>query len=127
MAAKGRVLVVDDDKELLEELHETLVSSGYEVCTTGDAMSVKESVRKFDPDIIVLDLKMEQMNGFEVAEDLNTHIKGVSIPVIAMTGFFREDEHLPLLNICGIKRCLKKPFNPLDIICAIEETIKRKQ
>jgi DNA-binding response OmpR family regulator len=127
MAVKGKVLVVDDDKELLEELHETLVLSGYEVCTTVDSTSVKENVRTFSPDIIVLDLKMEQMNGFEVAEDLSAHFKGVSIPVIAMTGFFREDEHLPLLNICGIKRCIKKPFSPLDIIGAIEETMKGRK
>lgn len=124
MVAKGKILVVDDDKELLEELHDTLVSSGYEVCATRDSTSVKDNVLKFEPDVIVLDLKMEQMNGFEVAEDLNAHFKGVGIPVIAMTGFFREDEHIPLLNICGIKRCIKKPFNPLDIICAIEETMK---
>jgi len=37
-----------------------------------------------------------------------------------MTGYFREDEHMPLISICGIKKCIKKPFNPLDIIAAIE-------
>jgi CheY-like chemotaxis protein len=63
---------------------------------------------------------MDDMNGFEVAEELKRFTSTVRIPVIAMTGFFREDEHLPLMSICGIKKCIRKPFNPLDVISAIE-------
>jgi DNA-binding response OmpR family regulator len=118
--AKGRVLIVDDDKEFLEELKETLDLSGYEVIKIEDSRTVQETARLTSPDVIVLDLKMNDMNGFEVAEELKRFTSTVGIPVIAMTGFFREDEHKPLMNICGIKTCIKKPFNPLDVIAAIE-------
>lgn len=127
MSVKGRVLLVDDDKEFLEELHETLSLCGYEVSSTRDSTAVREQVRHFQPDIIVLDLKMDQVNGFEVAEELKSFSRGMGIPLIAMTGFFREEEHVPLLHICGISRCIKKPFNPLDIISAIEDALKARE
>jgi DNA-binding response OmpR family regulator len=117
---KGRVLIVDDDKEFLQELRETLGLSGYEVIEAEDARTVQDTASRANPDVIVLDLRMDDMNGFEVAEELKRFTSTVGIPVIAMTGFFREEEHIPLLNICGIKKCIKKPFNPLDVISAIE-------
>jgi len=122
--SKGRVLIVDDDKEFLNELRETLDLSGYEVIDVAGGSSVQDIASSTSPDVIVLDLKMDDMNGFEVAEELKRFTSTVSIPVIAMTGFFREDEHQPLMNICGIRRCIKKPFNPLDVINAIEAAIK---
>jgi DNA-binding response OmpR family regulator len=118
--AKGRILIVDDDKEFLEELKETLDLSGYEVIQLENARTVQETASHAHPDVIVLDLKMNDMNGFEVAEELKRFTSTVGIPVVAMTGFFREDEHIPLMNICGIQKCIKKPFNPLDVISAIE-------
>lgn len=48
------------------------------------------------------------------------------VSIIAMTGFFK-DEYASLMNICGIKKCLKKPFNPLDVISGIEEVLSKKQ
>ena len=122
--SKGRVLIADDDKEFLEELKETLDLSGYEVIGVADSRTVRDTASNTNPDVIVLDLKMTDMNGFEVAEELRRFTSTVGIPVIAMTGFFREDEHISLMNICGIKKCIKKPFNPLDVIAAIEAAIQ---
>lgn len=122
--SRGRVLIVDDDKEFREELRETLDLSGYEVIEVEDARAVQNTASRTSPDVIVLDLKMDDMNGFEVAEELKRFTTTVGIPVIAMTGFFREDEHAPLMNICGITTCIKKPFNPLDVIAAIEAAMR---
>ncbi|HOW43398.1 MAG TPA: response regulator [Candidatus Omnitrophota bacterium] len=124
--SKGKVIIVDDDKEFLEELKETLMLSGYEVFETAQADLVQHQANFIKPDVILLDLKMNDMNGFEVADELRQFTATMGIPIIAMTGFFREDEHVPLLNICGIQKCLKKPFNPLDVIVAIEGVLKKK-
>jgi len=67
---KGRVLIVDDDKEFREELGETLELSGYEVIDVGDARAVQNTASRTSPDVIILDLKMDDMNGFEVVEEL---------------------------------------------------------
>ena len=123
--SKGRVIIVDDDKEFLEELRELLELSGHEVFGTAQSGLVQEQADKIKPDVILLDLKMRDMNGFEVAQELRYFTATMGIPIIAMTGFFQEKEHIPLLNICGIQKCLKKPFNPLDVISAIEGVVQK--
>jgi len=120
---KGRVMVVDDDKEFLEELTQTLQLGGYEVVSVPDSTKAGKIANNTKPDVILLDLKMHRMSGFEVAEELKKFADTVMIPIIGMTGVFIEEEHVPLMEICGIKRCIKKPFNPLDVIAAIETAL----
>lgn len=122
--AKGKVMIVDDDSEFLQELKEILDLSGYEVTQVSDPKSVLREAENKIPDVILLDLKMEGLNGFEVADQLKHTEKTGQVPIIAMTGFYTEEEHMSLMNICGIQRCILKPFNPLDVISAIEMALK---
>jgi DNA-binding response OmpR family regulator len=121
---KGKVMIVDDDSEFLQELKEILDLSGYEVTQISDPKAVVRKAADMVPDVILLDLKMEGLNGFEVADQLKHNDKTGHVPIIAMTGFFTEEEHMALMNICGIERCILKPFNPLDVISAIEMALK---
>lgn len=117
------ILVVDDDKEFLEELKEMLQSSGYEVTALSESVAVMQTVRKSKPDLILLDLRMLSMSGFEVANELKRYPDTATIPILAMTGFYTMKEHSWLMNFCGIKKCLKKPFKPLDVIAEIERAL----
>jgi len=123
--SKGKVMIVDDDREFLEEFKETLDLNGYEVIGVSDSTAVLETANNTKPDVIVLDLKMDDMSGFEVADELQHFSNTMQIPVIAVTGFFKEAEHIALLNICGIKKCIPKPFSPQEVITAIEEVLKK--
>lgn len=122
---KNKIMIVDDNKEFVEELKETLELSGYDVVTAEDSESVMDIARKNNPDLILLDLKMPKKSGFQVADELLHSSSFSNVPIIAMTGFFKDD-YGPLLNICGINRCLKKPFNPLDVIAQIETALKNQ-
>lgn len=124
--ANKKVMIIDDDKEFLEELEETLALSGYDMVAVNDAALAVEVAAKAKPDVVVLDLKMPKKSGFQVADELRHLSEAAHIPVIAMSAFFKDD-YGPLLNICGIKKCLKKPFNPLDIITAIEKASAEEQ
>jgi DNA-binding response OmpR family regulator len=119
-----RVMIIDDDKEFLEELHETLNLSGYEMVAVNDAQDALETANRTKPDIILLDLKMPAKSGFQVADEIRHYQQTSHIPIIAMTGFFKDD-YLPLMKMCGIKDFLKKPFNPLDVINRIEKELKQ--
>jgi DNA-binding response OmpR family regulator len=114
-----KVLIVDDDKEFLEELQETLHLSGYETVVVNDSSLVAGVASRIKPDVILLDLKMPKKSGFQVADELSHVTELTHIPIIAMSAYFKND-YIPLLNISGIKKWLKKPFNPLDIIAQIE-------
>ena len=121
------ILLVDDDRELLEELKEMLTLNDYSTDVFSDGDSALKVVSKVKPDLILLDLKMPEKSGFQVAEELR-HLPGmVQVPIIAMTGFYTEKEHRTLMHICGINDCLIKPFDPADVIARIETALKGKK
>lgn len=117
-----RVMIIDDDKEFLEELNETLALSGYDMVAVNDALLALDVAKKTKPDVIVLDLKMPGKSGFQVADELKGFSELTNVPIIAMSAFFK-DEFSMLMDVCGIKRCIKKPFHPLDIIAQIEKAL----
>jgi CheY-like chemotaxis protein len=119
--AGKRILIIDDDKEFSEELQEMLTLCGYEATALNESAKAVDVARALKPNIILLDLKMKETDGFQVNERLKQFPETEEIPVIVMTGYFTRLEHSRLMDMCGIKACLKKPFNKVDIIARIEE------
>jgi two-component system, sensor histidine kinase and response regulator len=120
---KNRILIIDDDKEFLEELTETLSLSGYETISVEDPDRIREIVGKTIPDVILLDLKMPKKTGFQVAYELNEYPEWAQVPIIAMSAYFNQ-EKMSIPPMFRIKKCLKKPFNPLDVITEINNAIQ---
>ncbi len=118
-----KVMVIDDDKGFLAEVSETLVLVGYEVVGVNDPAGAAEKALRERPDVVLLDLKMPKINGFSLAAEMRHYPELAGIPIIAITGYFKED-YLPLMNICGINSYLRKPFNVLDAITRIETARK---
>lgn len=125
--SKKKVMIIDDDKEFLEELKETLNLNNYEVAAFSDGTSALGMVSRIKPDVILLDLKLKGKSGFQIAYELRRFPKSANIPIIAMTAYFTEKEHTELMDMCGIRTCLMKPFNPLDAIAKIEEILKNRR
>lgn len=117
---KKKILVIDDDTEFLEELHEMLALSGYDTVSVNDGSAAFKIAKEVRPDLILVDLKMDGLSGFQVADRLNQFVETVDIPVIAMSGHFTEKEHSRLLDMLGVKALIKKPFHPLNVIAYIE-------
>jgi len=120
------VMIVDDNREFLEELQETLSLNGYDTTAFSDGASALKMVNKVKPDIILLDLKLDKKSGFRVADELKHLPETTHIPIIAMTGFYTEKEHRILMNTCDIHTCIIKPFSPLDLIEEINEILQEK-
>jgi CheY-like chemotaxis protein len=116
---KRKVMIVDDDKEFLEELEENLTLSGYDAVAINDPIVALESAPQIKPQVILLDLKMPEMNGFQLAEELKRMEGLKDAPIIAMSAHYGQD-CFRFLNMVGIRRYLKKPFFPLDAIVQIE-------
>jgi CheY-like chemotaxis protein len=117
---KKKILIVDDDKEFLEELREMLELCGYELVAVNDADKALQTAKEIKPAVILLDLKMPKKSGFQLANELRQFSEFTGIPIIAMSSFYKDD-YKTLLEMRGIKRCLNKPFQPLDVIAEIEE------
>lgn len=116
-----RVMIVDDDKDFLEEIGSALRSGGYHTMVISEStIAVKKAV-EYIPDLILLDLKMDKKSGFKIADELMENPKTKDIPVVAITGVFTRQEHKLLMKICNIRECLTKPINPSDIIDKVEK------
>jgi CheY-like chemotaxis protein len=122
---KKTILVVDDDRDFLEELEETLRLSGYDIVAVNEALVAVETARVSKPLVVLLDLKMPGKSGFQIADEIKRLPGFQDVPIIAMTAYFKDGPN-PLLDICGFDRYLEKPFYPLDVIACIENVLKEK-
>lgn len=119
-----KIMIVDDDVELLEELKEILSSSSYDVEVMPNGALAFEVACELKPDLVILDLKMKPKSGFQLADELHNSFKTKHIPVIAITGFFTEKEHVLMMKMCGIKNILLKPFDPENLLAKIASVLE---
>ena len=119
-------MIIDDDEIFLKELEEMIRESGYETATATSAVGAFDIIIKEKPDLILTDLKMEGINGFQLSLLFKHHEQIRNIPIIIMTGYLDEENSLWLKNNFGTERFIRKPFKPLDVIARIEELTARK-
>ncbi len=118
---KLSVLVVDDEERIINFLRSKLKVSGYEVLTAGNGKEAFERFHNYDPDIIVLDLVMPEMDGFEFLKELRTFSQ---VPVIILSARSEDVDKIQGLNL-GADDYLPKPFNPSELIARIEAISRR--
>lgn len=119
----SKIMIIDDDRALVDELAGALADRGYEVVCAYDGETGLEKIAAVTPDVILLDLRMKGMSGFRVADKLSCSTGASAIPIIAMSGFYAPEEYALILRICGIKRCVTKPFSPDQILDVIYSTL----
>ena len=120
-----KVAIIDDNQDSLRELEKILKLAGYTPVLVNDVFGAFDTVVNNKPDVILMELKMPHKNGFALADAINRVFETKKIPIIAMSNIFK-DEFKWLMDFCGIKRWIKKPFLPLDVIWAIESVIEEE-
>ncbi len=124
--AGEKILVVDDNKEFSEELREFLYLCGYDSRSVSDSTHALELARRIKPDAILLDLRMNGTNGFQVAQNLKDNKETARIPIIAMSGYFPIEEKSILLDMQNMDGRIKKPFGISELINEIETVLHKK-
>ncbi len=118
-----KVAIIDDNQSSLRELKKILIMAGYTPVLVNDVWGAVDTVLNNKPDVILMELRMPHKNGFALADAINRVFGTKRIPIIAMSNIFK-DEFKWLMDFCGIKRWIKKPFLPLDVIWAIESVME---
>ncbi len=119
-----KIMIVDDNEELLEELQDLLNEEGYQTSTFTSGVPAAREARQSKPDLILLDLKLEGKSGFLVATEL-TRVPGTAhIPILGMTGYYSGQMYALLMNIIGFQGCLAKPIHPGKLLSRIEELLE---
>ena len=121
-----KILVVDDQKDNVFILQDRLQREGYIVLIAYDGKTAIDIARKDDPDIILLDVMMPGMSGFEVCSILSSDKKTKVIPVILVTAL-TEAEDLKEGFQAGAFDYIKKPFNRIELIARIKAAIRFRE
>jgi DNA-binding response OmpR family regulator len=117
-----RVLLVDDEPRIVKFLKLRLQASGYEVLTANSGSVALEQVQSQEPDLLVLDVVMPGMDGFEVLRQLRAVS---SVPVIVLSAKEASTDKIKGLKL-GADDYLAKPFSPDELVARIE-AVKRRQ
>ena len=121
--AKLRVLVVEDDLSILTGLSMSLRFEGYDVIQAQDGKTGLQKVIDERPDLLVLDVMLPAMNGFEVLEELKR--RGNAVPVIVLTAKGVETDRVMGLNL-GADDYVVKPFGLQELLARIRAVLRRR-
>ena len=121
-SGRPRVLVVDDEASIREVLTEHLTTreKPYEVMAAADGFEAGRLVATFKPDVVLLDLRMPGMDGFQVCRTVKADPETSNTVVIAMTGYYTPETEARILE-CGAMRCIAKPIEPSALGTQIDQ------
>lgn len=122
MQRQFRVLLIDDEPELLEMLELMLVAEGFDVVTAQDALSGLRAAYQAHPDIILLDVMMPNMDGFEACRRLR---EMTEVPILFLTGKAKGKDDVVRGFALGADDYLTKPFDRSELISRITARLRR--
>lgn len=116
-----KVLIVEDEPVLLETIEYNLTRQGYEVCTAADGLAALKVARQERPDLIVLDLMLPGLDGFEVCRILRQEM---SVPILMLTARADEVDKVVGLEV-GADDYLTKPFSMRELMARVKALLRR--
>src|SRR5687768_5878444 len=117
-----RLLVVDDEPDIVELLSASLKYHGYEVASATSGRQAMEEARRFRPDMILLDVMMPELDGFEVLRKLRG--EGTRVPVLFLTARDATEDKIKGLTLGG-DDYVTKPFSLSEILARIQAVLRR--
>jgi len=121
---KGTILVIDDEKDLIELVRYNLEKEGFDVIAATDGQSGLEVVKKHRPDLVVLDLMMPGLDGLQVCQRLRSDPRSGRIPVIMLTAKATEADRVVGLEL-GADDYITKPFSPREVVARVKAVLRR--
>lgn len=124
MSKNKRILLVDDEKDILEFLSYNLEKAGFEVATCIDGMEALELLPEFNPHLIVLDVMMPGMDGIETCEQIRSNPKYNHILITFLTA--RSEDYSQVAGLeAGADDYIKKPIKPKVLISRVKALLRR--
>jgi two-component system, OmpR family, alkaline phosphatase synthesis response regulator PhoP len=114
-----KILAVDDERHIVRLVQVNLERAGYQVVTAFDGKDALEKVASEQPDLVVLDVMMPYMDGFEVLQNLRKNQSTRDLPVIMLTAKAQDADVFRGWS-SGVDCYLTKPFNPMELITFVK-------
>jgi two-component system cell cycle response regulator DivK len=120
------ILLVDDRDETCEAYAELLRYSGHNVACAQDGLEACVLARDLHPDLIVMDLRMPVLNGWEAARRLRADSRTADIPIVALSAYAHPEELDPRHAECGFAAVWLKPLSPLVLLEQVERLTQER-
>ena len=120
------ILCIEDESEMIDLMRLILGRRGYEVRGATSGMDGLRMIREEKPDLILLDLMMPEMDGWEVYQQIRADEKTRDIPVIVVTAKAQSIDRVLGLHIAKVDDYIAKPFSPLELMNSVEKVLKSK-
>jgi DNA-binding response OmpR family regulator len=124
MAQKKKILIVDDERDIVKALMIRLQGAGYEVVPAFDGAQGVFMAHKEKPDLIILDIRMPAGDGFSVAQRLKRSTQTLTIPVIFLTGSPEKNAEEKAMAL-GARFYIKKPYDAEELLDAVKRALDK--
>ena len=127
MPDKRRVLCIEDEPEMIDLLRLILERKGFEVMGAVGGQEGLDTVRREKPDLVLLDLMMPDVDGWEVYRQMKADDELKSIPVVVVTAKAQSIDKVLGLHIAKVDDYVTKPFGPTDLLDSVDRVLKNQQ
>ena len=121
------ILCIEDEPEMIDLIRLILGRRGFEVVGAAGGKEGLEKVRQQPPDLILLDLMMPDMDGWEVYQQMKADENTRSIPVIVITAKAQSIDKVLGLHVAKVEDYIAKPFSPQDLLNSVEKVLNAKK
>jgi len=126
MKMAKKILIIDDEPDMLEILKFRLEKNGYKITTASSGEEGLKKAEKVNPDLILLDILLPGMSGLEVVKRMKKNRATKNIPIIMVTALISRDVKTEGLNN-GAEYLISKPFDPAELLAEIKNVIEGKE
>jgi two-component system, OmpR family, response regulator VicR len=121
------ILCIEDEQEMIDLMRLILSRRGFEILGANGGKEGLEIIRKNHPDLVLLDLMMPEMDGWEVYQQMKADETTKDIPVIVVTAKAQSIDKVLGLHIAKVDDYIAKPFSPQELLASVDSVLGRKQ
>jgi len=121
-----RILVIEDDKDIVELVKYNLEKDGFQVAATPDGASGLSQIRKAPPDLLILDLMLPKLSGLEICKEVRKDVALNRLPVLILTAKGEEADRVVGLEL-GADDYVTKPFSPRELAARVKALLRRAE
>ncbi|MBN2386010.1 MAG: response regulator [Anaerolineales bacterium] len=125
--AGKKILCIEDEAEMIDLIRLILSRRGYEVQGANGGLEGIEMIRQDKPDLVLLDLMMPDMDGWEVYQQMKADEATRHIPVIVVTAKAQSIDKVLGLHIAKVDDYIAKPFSPQELLASVEAVLARNK
>src|SRR5450755_905861 len=121
-----RILIIEDDKDIVELVRYNLAHEGFQVTAMGDGGSGLAQVKKAPPDVLLLDLMLPKLSGLEICKEIRRDASLNRLPILMLTARGEEADRVVGLEM-GADDYVTKPFSPRELVARVKALLRRTE